>query len=304
MMKTALLVSISVLLGGALFGKGGIEDGESMTSRKLPAVIVEAEWLAEQLDETDLIILDTNRPSTAYMAHHIQGAVRIPRDAYYREVDGVRGMFPGVSEMVEILREAGISNESRVVIYDQDNALWASRLFWSLEYLGHENVAVLNGGLAKWRAEGRPVQSGRGRTPKRGDFNADVQEHLLVDGSWIEANLREPSVTILDTRSPEEYSGEEVHAARGGHIPGAVLQDWVVNLTEEPGLTLFKSREALAEIYADHLKGTGRTITHCQTGVRGSHTYLVLRYLGAEDVALYDASWEEWGNQERFPVAR
>lgn len=299
-----LLTALLFLAAGALFGEGSREEGEAMSAEDLPAVIVETDWLAEHLSEPDLIVLDANRSATAYMAHHIEGAVHVPREAFYREVGGIRGMFPGVEEMSRVLREAGVSTGSRVVIYDEDNALWASRLFWSLEYLGHQNVAVLNGGIAKWRAEGRPVVSGTGSPTEPGDFESDPQEHLLVDGSWVESNLEEPEVTILDTRSPEEYRGEEVHAARGGHIPGAVLQNWVVNLTEESGLTLFKSREALEEIYSEHLDGSGRTITHCQTGVRGSHTYLVLRYLGAEEVALYDASWEEWGNEERFPVVR
>lgn len=275
-----------------------------MNFSELPDLIVETDWLAEHLGEEDLVLLDTRGSATAYMAHHIDGAVHLPPETFYREVGGIRGMFPGVEEMSRLLREAGVSNGSRVVIYDQENALWASRLFWSLEYLGHRNVAVLNGGLSKWRAEGRPVRSGTQRAREPGTFEADPQEHLLVDGSWIEANLEEPDVTILDTRSQEEYTGAEVHAARGGHIPGAELQNWVVNLTEESGLTVFKSKEALSQIYADHIDGSGPTITHCQTGVRGSHTYLVLRYLGAEEVALYDGSWEEWGNEERFPVAR
>jgi len=278
---------------GAVSAAGRIEPSP-------PGLLVETEWTAENIDHDNLVVLETGRSRGDYEAGHIPRARYFGREFYYGEVDGVPGMFPGVEVVSAALREAGVDNDSVVVIYDAGNGLWATRLFWTLELLGHEHVAVLNGGVEKWTADGHALSD---TTPAvvAGGFEPDFQAHLVSTGEEIQANLED--LVVVDARSVGEYEGTDVRAARGGHIPGAVNVDWVLNNTNA-GVNTFLPLDELAEFYEAELEGrNGRIVTHCQTGVRGAHTYFVLRLLGYEDVALYDASWVEWGNDESLPVA-
>jgi thiosulfate/3-mercaptopyruvate sulfurtransferase len=279
----------------AIFAAG---NGES----SIPDILVETEYVENIINQENLVILDTGRKDTDFAAGHLPTAVEFPRDLYYQKVNGIPGMFPGPDSVSASLEKAGISNNTRVIIYDAGNSLWATRLFWTLEYLGHKNVAVLNGGYAKWQAEGRSISTEITSYPN-GDFQYDVQDNLLITGTALHQDL--DSVTVIDARSPGEYAGTDVRADRGGHIPEAINIDWVYNNTGEE-INTFLTREELKEFYDRELSAIGdeKIVTHCQTGVRGAHTYFVLRLLGYKDVSLYDGSWIEWANDETFPVTQ
>ena len=266
-------------------------------------LLVESDWLSANLDRKDLVVIDFGRGSSDYEAGHVPGAVFLDRSAIYAEVDGIAGMFPGAETAVSALRAAGVGNRSTVVIYDGANSLWATRAFWTLEYLGHRDVHVLNGGLKKWRAEGRAVSI---ETPAvaPGDLRARLRPELVATEEYVLANLDNPGVAIVDTRSAGEYNGSDVRSARGGHIPGAVHAEWVQNIAGG-GDGTFLDLQELAEFYsAIAITPDREAITLCQTGVRGAHTYFVLRHLGYKNVRLYDGSWEEWGNDPKTPVVQ
>jgi thiosulfate/3-mercaptopyruvate sulfurtransferase len=273
--------------------------GQGRSESELPSLLVEPAWLDENIDHENLVVLDTGRSRHDYGAGHIPGARYFGRELYYRKVDGLPGMFPGVEAVSESLRQVGVNNDSLVVVYDPGHGLWATRLFWTLELLGHEHVAVLNGGIGAWKAEGLSLAD-RPSQITGGEFTPALQRHLVATGEEILTALGD--TIVVDARSRPEYDGRDVRAERGGHIPGAIHVEWVLNNTNA-AVNTFLPLDELAEFYEAELEGQdGRIVTHCQTGVRGAHTYFVLRLLGYEDVALYDASWVEWGNDERFPV--
>jgi thiosulfate/3-mercaptopyruvate sulfurtransferase len=246
-------------------------------------------------------ILDFGRSRMDYLMGHIPGAVHIDRGEVLVTRDGIPGMLPPISALAEVLQKAGVSNDSRVVIYDDGDALWASRLFWSLEYLGHSNVAILDGGLSRWKEAGRPIATG-GSDPQPGSFVPDVQTQLLADRRWLSDHLGDPQVRIVDSRSPAEYEGTDRRAARGGHIPGAVNINWTESLDSDSEHTLLPPEE-LEELFSAGDVTPGREIvTHCQTGIRAAHSYFTLRLLGYRKVRVYDASWVEWGNAGDTPI--
>jgi len=264
-------------------------------------LLVETEWLATKGGSSKLRLIDYGRKVVDYQAGHIPGAVFIDRKAVWDKVNGIPGMLPSVETIVVELEKAGINNDNVVLIYDGSGGLWASRLFWALEYLGHRNVHILNGGWNKWLQEKRSVQLAS-HVPPRGNFIPHVQYDLLATEDWILGNLGNPDVQIIDTRSPKEYAGEDVRAARGGHIPAAVNINWISNLTPNDSKTFLIEKE-LAELYESMKISKNKTIaTLCQTGVRGAHTYFVLKLLGYPKVKLYDGSWAEWGNDWKAPV--
>jgi len=266
-------------------------------------LLVETEWLATKGDSTKLRVIDYGRKVVDYQAGHIPGAVFVDRKTVWDKVDGIPGMLPSVETMVQALENAGISSDSMVVIYDNKGGQWASRLFWALEYLGHRDVHILNGGWNKWVQEKRAVQAASS-VPSRGKFIAHIQSGLLATEGWILENLSNPDVLIVDTRSPKEYAGEDVRSARGGHIPGAVNINWISNLKSDDSKT-FAHEEELAELYDSQKISKNKIIvTHCQTGVRGTHTYFVLKLLGYPRVQVYDGSWAEWGNDREAPVVK
>lgn len=264
-------------------------------------LIVETEWLATNLNSSKLRLLDYGRKEADYMAGHIPGAIFIDRKAVWDKVDGIPGMLPPVSTMVAELEKAGISNDSKVVVYDSNSGLWASRLFWALEYLGHRDVHILNGGWNKWLQEKRAVQMAS-HVPTRGNFIPHVQHDLLATKDWLLMNLSNPDVKIIDARSPKEYAGEDVRAARGGHIPGSVNINWVSHLEADDSKTFLPEKELRGLYESINIYKNSSVVTLCQSGVRGAHTYFVLRFLGYPRVRLYDGSWAEWGNDWEAPL--
>ncbi len=295
----ALLISCSTAIELSEHKPKPVQEQEALS---VP-ILMESDWLTAKGAFSKLRLIDSGRKIEDYQAGHIPGAVFVDRKVAWTKVDGVPGMLPYVDTMVQELENSGISSDSMVVIYDNSGGLWASRLFWALEYLGHRDVHILNGGWHKWVQEKRDVQTASSVFP-RGKFVPRIQHDLLTNKEWILGNMSNPEVRIIDTRSPKEYAGEDVRAARGGHIPGAININWISNLKGDDSKTIAIEGK-LVELYDPQKISKDKIIvTHCQTGVRGAHTYFVLKLLGYPKVRVYDGSWAEWGNDREAPVIR
>ena len=269
---------------------------------RLP-LLVESGWLAKNNELAALHIVEVGRSRGDYNAGHIPGAAFLDRRAIWAEVDGVAGMLPPQQTVLAELEKIGISSDSTIVVYDGSSGLWAARLFWALEYIGHTDAHILNGGWQKWIADDQPAQTGA-PTVVHGHITTQMRSDLLATRQWLLDNLSSPGLQIVDTRTPNEFSGGDARSARGGHIPGAVNVNWVSNITRNEPRT-FLPQEDLAEIYDPQKVPKGKVVvTLCQTGVRGAHTYFVLRLLGYPKVRLYDGSWAEWGNTDSTPITK
>lgn len=268
------------------------------------ALLASSQEVADHLGEAGIRILDA-RSADRYAAGHIPGAVNLPVAEITRTLNGVPGMLAPIPEVEQALGARGITRETRVIVYDDFGGDQATRLFWALEYLGHPQVSVLQGGFALWQRETRPItRDTPPLAPAR--YAASPDPTKLADLPRVRAHVDNRAVVLLDSRSPEEFDGEVPgrDVARGGHIPGAVNVEWVRNLTTtEP--RQFRASTDLARLY----RRAGVTpdkeiLVYCRTGMRASHSYFVLRLLGYPKVRLYDGSFVEWAADPNLPVAR
>lgn len=266
-----------------------------------PSLLVDGEWLEANISDPELRIIDFRKSRLAYRIGHIPGARHLPRKAAFDTVDGTKGMLPPLETLADHLGDIGVLPEHRIVIYDDADALWAARLFWALEVVGHSRVHVLDGGMRGWKDQNRPVTRRKAEISVE-NYVAEPRESLVVDTSMMLGRLGSPETWIIDSRSPEEYAGKDKRARRVGHIPGALNIEWILNLEDGPG-SRFLVEDDLPPVYHDiYSNPRPEIVTYCQAGVRASHTYFTLRLLGYSDVKVYDGSWEVWGNLDDTPI--
>lgn len=275
-----------------------------------PEVLVSTQWVADHLGDQQVRLVESNEDILLYDTGHIPGAVKIDWHADLNDPT-VRD-YISKEQFEKVVRQNGIDTNTTVVFYGDKNNWWATYAFWVFKLFGFANAKVMDGGRAKWVAEGREltrqvpsyaatnfVANPRNDAPIRA-FRDDVLAHLESNGK------------LVDVRSPGEYKGELLHMAdypqegalRGGHIPGAKNVPWA--RAANPDGT-FKSADELRAIYEGEqgLTQGDNVIAYCRIGERSSHTWFVLTYLlGYETVRNYDGSWTEWGNGVRLPVER
>jgi thiosulfate/3-mercaptopyruvate sulfurtransferase len=266
--------------------------------------VVSTDWLAEHLEDPDLITLHIGPPGS-YEKGHIPGARKASLRRLIRVNEaGIRDEMLTAEDLAKALSEMGIVERSRIVIYFSDEqAAWAAaRYLLTLEYIGMSGrVAYLDGGLPKWLVEEHPVST-EARSIEATDLIVKTIPGVLVDTDWLQAQLKNPHVTIVDGRPVDGYSGLEGHWTRLGHIPGASNIPFFTLLTEEPPY-LLKSREELVDLFSRAGAVPGDTVVvYCGTGLWASLPYLAARHLGYE-VRLYDGSFQEWSATENLPVA-
>ncbi len=270
-----------------------------------PQLLIETDELARTAGVPAVRIVDLrgdpDQGAAAYRAGHIPGAVYLSP----KELDDARANAEGLpirpEKAAALFGGLGIDHDTTVVAYDDGGGTYAARLFFVLEYYGHTRTRLLNGGLAKWRREGRPLTQSA-PTVEATRFVPRARRELVATADEVKAALGKEEVCLVDARSPEEYAGKDVRAKRGGHIPGARNVDWVNTLNPDQ---TFKSADALRAVFeAAGIRPDRQVVVYCQSGVRAAHDYFVLRLLGYAKIKNYDGSWNEWGNDPSLPLAR
>ena len=274
--------------------------------------LISTEALARHLGDPNLIVVDCRHNladpdagETAYAQAHLPGAYFLHLD---RDLSGVitgrngRHPLPEIKRLAATLGRIGIDASKQVVAYDQNFGMWAARLWWSLHWLGHDRAAVLDGGVDKWKAEGRPLTS-QAPTARSATF---VLKPTLrtVSTEEILRHLGDGSLTVLDARAPERFHGDiEPLDPVAGHIPGAINRPYTVNMTEQG---TFKPAEALRREFEAQLAGRapGSVVHQCGSGVTACHNLLAMSIAGLSGSRLYPGSWSEWCADPSRPVAR
>ena len=249
-----------------------------------------------QLDNT--VVIDTRTSDSAFAASRIPGSVHFHSRHDLNDPDAaVQFFMVGPQAFESMMRELGLHNDTRILIYDEGDHLGSARLFYALEYFGHEGyVALLNGGKKAWVAAEMQVSSGTPDERLMGSYTARIQEDRVCDVRTVMAAAENPNQIVFDVRSAEEFDGTDVRAARGGHIPGAVHLEWREVLMDGD-IPFFRPYVEIRDLYASlGITPDKEVIPHCHTNVRGSHAYFTLRLMGYDSVRPYEGSWAEFGN--------
>lgn len=273
--------------------------------------IVETDWLAAHLDAPDLVVFDAtwhlpteSRDAKAeYLAEHIPGALFFDIDDLSDEKSQLPHMLPSTVKFASRMKKMGVGDGARIVVYDSYGLFSAARAWWTFRIMGHDDVAVLNGGLRKWKAEGRPLEDGP--APRRSERHYTPRFHaeLVRDVDDMKSLAGKAGAQILDVRSEGRFAGTEPEprpGLRGGHIPGSRNLPYTAMLNEDGTL---KSAEQLEALF----KSAGvdpalPVVSTCGSGVTASIVSLALAMLGQTNAAVYDGSWAEWGQDNGLPV--
>jgi thiosulfate/3-mercaptopyruvate sulfurtransferase len=279
-----------------------------MAERMTPLVF--ADWLAEHLGEPGLVILDGSwhmpadgRDAKAdYAAGHIPGAVFFDIDEIADHTTDLPHMLPAPAAFATAARRLGVEPGSTVVVYDSVGIFSAPRVWWEFRAMGHVNVAVLDGGLRSWIAEGHPVETGW-REPAHGEFKAHATPALVADKARVADVLASGGAQVVDARSAARFRGEAPEprpGVRQGHMPGAKNAHYASLVTADGTL---KPPEALRAAFdAAGVDLAAPIVTTCGSGITAAILALALAVLGRDDAAIYDGSWTEWGGAADTPV--
>jgi len=249
--------------------------------------------LEKIIDDPSLILIDA-RSFQEYSQRHITNAVNLDLFSFHWIDTSQSGISSFNEQFGKIFSQVGISEEKKVVFYDDVSGMLAARGVWLLEYLSHHNVSMLDGGFIKWRNEERtwdtiPVAN------MYANFSAKPNPKVLAGFEYVLDNLGK--ITILDARSKEEFDGKLVRAARGGHIPTSTNIDYTENITNDG---ILKNNEELSKLY--QMPRDTEIVTYCQGAYRAASTFLALKKIGFTYVKVYLGSWGEWGNKPELPI--
>ncbi len=297
--KALLLIAVLLLVVGGAFAQDTAD---------LPDVLVSADWLEERLDDANIRIIEVSVIPGVFERGHIPGAVNFVWHTDF--VDTVQRDIVSQERFEQLAREAGINQDTTVILYGDNNNWFAAWGAWIFSLYGFDDVRLLDGGRVKWEADGRALST-RAATYTEGDFSIDTDNvnlnlRIFKDGV-LDIVLEETEGVLVDIRGAAEYNGEifapegvQELAVRAGHIPGAVNVNWTENVNSDG---TFKSVEELQALYAAQgIDGSTPIVTYCRIGERAALTWFVLHKILGYEVALYDGSWTEWGNSVGVPV--
>ena len=263
-------------------------------------LLTTAAELKRKLGSPDLCLIDA-RPAEQFAQGHIPGAAHF--DLFGLSlIDTTESPLKAFMYMIHhVLEMRGVSESKEVVFYDENSSMRAARGLWFLEFFGHPNTRMLDGGIAAWKAAGGPVSTAA-VAPKAATFKTSERREVLATVDDVLRSLNKKEVAILDTRSQGEYLGTHVRAARGGAIPGAIHIEWTDNLDASGK---FKSDAELRALYDKAgITADKEVISYCQGGYRAAHSYVALRLIGFPTVRNYIGSWKEWGDRLDLPIEK
>jgi thiosulfate/3-mercaptopyruvate sulfurtransferase len=263
-------------------------------------LILEPEDLKPLIGQANVLLIDLSQGEN-YIKHHLPGAVFLD---YTWIVDSDKprlGLLPDAQRLSHLLSAYGINEDTHVIAYDDEGGGRACRLLFTLDCVGHSRYSLLNGGLYAWLHEGRATDQTI-HFPRATQRQVSLAAGPIADKQYILDHLHDSTVAIVDTRSPQEYMGTKIFAARGGHIPGAVHFEWTRAMDEHRNLRLKPSAEILQALTAEGVTPDKTVVCHCHSHHRSAHTYIVLKSLGFEKVKGYPGSWSEWGNDPATPI--
>ncbi|REL38945.1 sulfurtransferase [Rhodohalobacter sp. SW132] len=274
---------------------------EPLTDYPNSHLLLSADQLSEDLQSNNILLIDARDEIEDGV---IPGAVHFPAISSLTDPDhSIEHFLVGPDRFQELMREHGLNNDSRVVIYDGGNALASARLFYALDYYGFSNAAILNGGIQGWNDHGFELGESPA-SPTAGNFQFQIQEGLACDFEYITAAADADDKIVFDARSRDEYTGEDERAQLSGHIPNAVHLEWS-SVLEQDGIPYFLPPSDIQSQYtALGITPDKEVIPHCHTNVRGSHAYFTLRLMGYDSVRPYEGSWSDYGNREGAPISR
>jgi len=262
-------------------------------------MLVSTDWLSQHLNDPKMVVLHVSGNRTAYDAGHIPGARFIAMSDLAVTRDGIPNELPSTADLKKLFEAVGVSDDSRVVLYSDISVLPATRAYFTFDYLGHgDQAALLDGGLEKWRSEGRTLTKDA-TAAAQGRFTPQPKPDLVVQMDAVKQMSSKPSSPelLLDVRSAADFHGE-----KGSHIPGAVNAFWMDSQTSRDNQAL-KSDAELRKLYETlGVTPDKRVVTYCNTGMQASQSYFTLKYLGY-DVRMYDGSMSEW-NAKGGPVEK
>lgn len=278
--------------------------------------LVTVEWLVEHLQDDNLRIIDirgkvlpASQPSPHYFSHseyyeksHIPNAVFVNWMVDIIEPNSPSNDVASPSRFSELMGQLGIDNNTAVVIYDDAQSMFAARLWWALQYYGHDNVAVLDGGWNKWIAGGYPTDNHKPEIDEK-TFTPHINTSLRATGNDILSKLESDDLQLIDVRSPKEFIGEASRADRMGHIPSAINLSRKTMVADDASLLKINPLKRVLEEHNIKLDARD-TVIYCNSGVSASYGLLAMTVLGAKNVRVYDGSWKEWGNDSSKPIMK
>lgn len=269
--------------------------------------LVETSWLADHLSSPDIVVVDgslhlptAKRDAKAeYHAGHIPGALFFDIEDISDHANPLPHMLPSATQFSSQMRKLGIGDGTRVVAYDSEGLYSAARVWWMFRAMGHDDVAVLNGGLKKWKAEGRPLEDGPAPVRQPRHFTARADASLVRDKQDVMGLLGSPTVQIVDARGAGRFAGRDPEPRKGlrsGHIPGSKNVPYSTLLNADGTM---KPPAELAQIIAAAGVDPQRpVVASCGSGVTAGVVALALAMIGAPNAAVYDGSWTEWGHED------
>jgi thiosulfate/3-mercaptopyruvate sulfurtransferase len=278
-----------------------------------PEVLVSTQWVAEQSSSRNpnskIRLIEVDVDTSAYDQGHVAGAVGWNWQTQLQ--DSIRRDLVDKSTLENLLGQAGVSNDTTIILYGDNNNWFAAYAFWQLKYYGHKDVRLMNGGRKKWIEEKRPLTKEAAKVPPATYRATGPDESLRARKEHVFSLIEEKGAGhLVDVRSPDEFTGKIIAppgmnetAQRAGHIPTAANVPWSQAANEDG---TFKSADQLKQLYQGKgVTGGGEVIAYCRIGERSSHTWFVLKYLlGYDDVKNYDGSWTEWGNLVGAPIEK
>ena len=276
-----------------------------------PESIVDSEWVAEHMNDQNVVLVEVDVDTTAYDQGHIPGAVGWNWTSQLNDTL-TRDILNG-QQMERLLGSSGIAPDTTIVLYGDNNNWFATYAFWQLKMYGHKDVRIMDGGRAKWDTEGRGLTTDVAHSTPTSYMTNGLDESIRATrDEMLDIARGKADIPMVDVRSPDEFSGKllappnlpQEGSQRGGHIPGAANIPWLSAVNQEDGT--FKSVAELQQIYGGKgITGDKTTVAYCRIGERSSHTWFVLtQILGYENVKNYDGSWTEYGSIVGAPIER